>query len=58
MSGRMYSRRPNGRFQRATMANTFGLTIYVCKDCRRMNPVAVNAPKPDECHACGSSNLE
>lgn len=58
MGSRMHSRQPNGRFRRATMANTFGLTVYVCQDCRRMNPVAVGAPKPTECHACGSENLE
>lgn len=43
MGRRMYSRQANGRFRRATMENTFGLTIYVCQDCRRMNPAPVGA---------------
>lgn len=58
MGHRMYSRTASGRFRRATVENTFGLHVYVCQDCRRMNPVTAGAPKPTECHACGSENLE
>jgi len=57
MGRRMYSRQSNGRFRRATVENTFGLTVYVCDDCRRMNPVPVGSPKPEKCHACGSESL-
>jgi len=53
---RAYSRRPNGRFGRLTMREAFGLDVYVCQDCRRMNPVTAGE-KPERCHACGSENL-
>lgn len=55
MGSRMHSRRPNGRFRRATLANTLGLSAPVCPDpdCRRLNPHAAHEPAPTHCHACG-----
>jgi hypothetical protein len=58
MGRRMHARTPGGRFTRATMENTLGLHVYVCTDCRRMNPVPVGGSKPETCHACGSENLK
>lgn len=57
MGHRIHSRQGNGRFRRATLENTFGLTALVCEDCRRINAVAVGEPKPEKCHACGSERL-
>lgn len=54
MGGRSYSRRSNGRFRRATLENTFGLSAPVCPQCRRLNPHAVHEPGPENCHACGA----
>ena len=58
MSHRMYSRRSNGRFQRATAENTFGLHVPSCPSCGRLNPYGVNEPKPENCHACGAALSE
>lgn len=57
MSGRMYSRRSNGRFQRATLANTFGLSAPICPNpkCRRFNPHDIGEAAPTHCHACGTA---
>jgi hypothetical protein len=55
MGSRFYSRRPGGRFRRATLENTFGLSAPVCPSCRRLNPHAVNEPPPENCHACGAA---
>lgn len=54
MGHRMYSRRANGQFRRATLENTFGLHACICPECRRFNPHSVNEPHPAECHACGA----
>lgn len=58
MARRLYARTARGRFTRPTLENTVGLTCYVCRACRRLNPVPVGSPKPDACHACGSPDLE
>ena len=44
----------NGRYERATLANTFGLSVEVCPVCRIMNPHGVGEPKPAHCHDCGA----
>lgn len=54
MGHRMYSRHGNGRFRRATLENTFGLTAPSCPSCGRLNPHPVNEPGPENCHACGA----
>lgn len=53
MGHRLYSRQPDGRFRRATLENTFGLSAPSCPDCGRLNPHAVGEPAPGSCHACG-----
>ena len=52
---RFQSRRGNGRFQRNTLENTFGLRANICESCRRFNPTSVGAPTPDKCAHCGWS---
>lgn len=54
MGSRFYSRQANGRFRRATLANTFGLEAPTCPKCGRFNPHEVGAPPPETCHACGA----
>lgn len=54
MGRRLYSRQPNGRFRRATLENTFGLSAPSCPTCQRLNPYKVTEPPPENCHACGS----
>jgi hypothetical protein len=54
MGSRRYSRQTNGRFRRATLENTFGLTVDVCPQCRRMNPRNVGEAPAENCHACGA----
>jgi hypothetical protein len=54
MGHRAYSRHGNGRFRRATLENTFGLSAPSCPSCGRLNPHGVNEPPPDNCHACGA----
>ncbi len=49
----IYSRRANGRFQRATMENTFGLRVWVCAACHGCNPRAVDEAPPEICAHCG-----
>lgn len=53
MGHRAYSRQPDGRFRRATLENTFGLSTPSCPDCGRLNPHAAGGPPPETCHACG-----
>lgn len=55
MGRRLYSRHGNGRFRRATLENTFGLSAPTCPQCNRFNPHAVGEPPPETCHACGAS---
>ena len=52
MGSRRYSRQTNGRFRRATLENTFGLTVDVCPSCRRLNPRKVGEAAAENCHAC------
>jgi hypothetical protein len=54
MGRRLYSRQSSGRFRRATLENTFGLSAPVCPECRRLNPHGVYEPEPVNCHACGA----
>lgn len=54
MGSRYYSRRDNGRFRRATLENTVGLSAPACPSCRRLNPHGVSEPPPETCHACGA----
>lgn len=54
MGSKRYSRRPDGRFRRATLENTFGLSAPSCPSCRRLNPHGVNEEPPETCHACGA----
>jgi DNA replicative helicase MCM subunit Mcm2 (Cdc46/Mcm family) len=60
-NGRIQRRRSNGRFRRTTMKD-FGLHVFVCQDCRSMNPVELDElgkpTKPEACHNCGSERLE
>ncbi len=58
MSKRLQARRANGRFQRNTLSNTFGLKAYICTDCRAINTVAVGQSKPNACHKCGGKEFE
>jgi hypothetical protein len=53
MGKRFQSRRSNGRFQRNTLENTFGLRANVCESCRRFNPTSVGDPLPKACAQCG-----
>lgn len=54
MGSRRYSRQGNGRFRRAKLENTFGLSVEVCPACRRMNPHQAGGKPPENCHACGA----
>ena len=54
MGSRHLSRHGNGRFRRATLENTFGLSAPTCPECSRFNPHAVNEPPAENCHACGA----
>lgn len=47
--------RRRGRFQRSTLANTHGLTAWVCAACRGFNPVDLGEPKPESCCQCGAT---
>ena len=55
MGSRRFSRQSNGRFRRATLENTFGLTVDVCPACRRINSRAVGEAPAENCHACGAT---
>jgi hypothetical protein len=50
---RSQSRRSNGRFQRNTLANTFGLKAPICSECNSFNPHGIGEPPPATCHNCG-----
>lgn len=52
---RIHSRQNNGRFRRATMANTFGLQVEICPSCRGCNLYSISEAKPDTCCQCGQS---
>jgi hypothetical protein len=54
VSGFRRSRASNGRYRRATLANTFGLQAWVCAypDCRSFNPLPLGEGRPKTCHAC------
>ena len=52
---RRQARLSNGRFTRSTLANTFGLRVEVCPNCRAMNPYAINELAPKTCHVCGQA---
>jgi len=54
MGRRLYSRQSNGRFRRATLENTFGLSVDVCPSCRRLNSRNAGEPPAQTCHACGT----
>jgi predicted nucleic acid-binding Zn ribbon protein len=54
MGRRLYSRQSNGRFRRATLENTFGLTVDVCPKCRILNPRKVGEAPAENCHSCGA----
>jgi hypothetical protein len=49
---RHQSRRGNGRFQRNTLENTFGLRALVCVTCRSFNTHGLGEARPTTCHAC------
>jgi hypothetical protein len=44
----------NGRFLRATLENTFGLSCAWCPSCRIGNPYPVGGEPAATCHACGA----
>ena len=54
---RYQSRRANGRFQKNTLANTFGLNVETCTnpDCRAITPWPVHKEKPTACQRCGAT---
>jgi hypothetical protein len=49
-----YSRQLNGRFRRATLENTFGLTVEICPACQAFNPRNVGEAPAENCGACGA----
>lgn len=53
MAHRIQSRRGNGRFQRNTMENTFGLHVKVCPKCRSFTTYEVGEATTIRCHSCG-----
>lgn len=57
MGKRIHSRRGNGRFQKATLENTFGLTTRICPHCNGLNPHKADEPAPEVCGQCGKSLL-
>jgi hypothetical protein len=50
---RFQARRGNGRWQRNTMENTFGLHVDVCESCRAFVSYSISEAPPDACHRCG-----
>ena len=54
MGRRLYSRQTNGRFRRATLENTFGLSCIWCPQCRIGNPHPAGGEPPENCHDCGA----
>lgn len=57
MSTRFQSRRTNGRFQKNTLANTFGLRAIICAACNSVNAWKFGEVVPTKCHACGAEPL-
>lgn len=55
---RFQARRANGRFQRSTLENTFGLRVLVCLDCRGMTSYGVREDPPRACGQCGGARFE
>ena len=55
MGSKRYSRQSNGRFRRATLENTFGLSCIWCPKCRIGNPYAAGSEPPENCHDCGAA---
>lgn len=53
----MRKRRGNGRFERATVANTFGLKVVACASCRGFNTHVIGTSRPATCKHCGASPL-
>ena len=49
---RTQARTGSGRFTRNTLANTCGLKLLICPQCRAFNPYGLNEPQPTQCHAC------
>lgn len=58
MARKIYSRKANGRFRKATLENTFGLKAFVCTECRAISTVNVGQAKPEKCHKCGNGELK
>lgn len=52
--GRFQARRGNGRWQRNTLENTFGLHAGFCATCRGFNPHGIHEAAPDLCAHCGA----
>jgi hypothetical protein len=51
---RMQPRRNNGRYERATLANTFGLGNEVCDKCGQCHPYKKGTESPPiKCAGCG-----
>lgn len=50
---RLQARRGNGRWQRNTLENTFGLHAGICPTCNSFNPHGVTEQAPDICVHCG-----
>lgn len=55
MGRRLKSRDRRGRFRRATLENTFGLSTIVCQSCRRIH--AYRDVPPERCD-CGQDLIE
>ena len=55
MGKRIQSRHGNGRYRRATLENTFGLTTTICPHCNGINPFGVTDSPPADCVQCGQS---
>lgn len=49
---RLQARRGNGRWQRNTMENTFGLHAGICPRCGSFNPHGLNEEAPLLCKHC------
>jgi hypothetical protein len=52
---RFQSRKGNGRWQKNTLKNTFGLHCVFCPHCGIGNPWGINETKPEKCHSCKNS---
>ncbi len=66
MGRRLQARKSNGRWERGTLENTFGLRCEVCPvpECRNLNPYGRDPEnpfaweRPTHCHACGAEMPE